>query len=339
MPATPDPAAGRRASLAKGGGAATSTALTRGATRGTAPRTRVVLVRQPVKSVRPMDHPDRAPFALALAAIATAGGVGAVWLLGHLGFRLGWATLVRLPGLSDDPFGALATGVLLLLSLPHAVITAGLAGPEMLMLGFALIAVPAAALGAAKPRTPGGPRPAPVVTFFATFAAALAGVNAMAVVAWVVSPQRLARLGELPLLPEDVTGWGADLEVAAGLDTLVFAAAVLWVVLIFRLPVVRWLRVLAAVAAIFALAVITVALAASAAAAVQARTPRPVAHAADSGPIEGRLLLGTVAGRPALLSVEERVVVIDLPADRPDLTVFRMQSLVEFVGETVVEEE
>ena len=73
-------------------------------------RTKVLLVRQPVKSVRKSDEPDRAMYNLILGAIVALGIVGAVWLMGYLGFRMGFAPLVRVPELSIDGGGGILTG-------------------------------------------------------------------------------------------------------------------------------------------------------------------------------------------------------------------------------------
>ncbi len=76
-------------------------------------RTRVLLVRQPVKSVRRSDEPDRSSFRLAIGVIVAVGVVAVVWLMGYVGYRLGFAPLVRVPELLGEPGGGLATGTLM----------------------------------------------------------------------------------------------------------------------------------------------------------------------------------------------------------------------------------
>ena len=56
-------------------------------TAASASKTKVLLVRQPVKSVRKSDEADRAAFKLAIGVITARGIVGAVWLMGYLGYR------------------------------------------------------------------------------------------------------------------------------------------------------------------------------------------------------------------------------------------------------------
>ena len=79
---------------------------------------KVVLVRQPVHSVRPQDLPDRTPLRLTIAITAALGGLVVVWVAGHIGFRLGFAPLVRVPELSLGPTDGLAVGTMNLLALP-----------------------------------------------------------------------------------------------------------------------------------------------------------------------------------------------------------------------------
>ena len=75
------------------------------------------------------------------------GIVGAVWMIGHLGFRLGFAPLMRVPDLAANNGDALATGTMMLISIPRVMFHAGLAMPFWLMIGFVMIAFPAACLG------------------------------------------------------------------------------------------------------------------------------------------------------------------------------------------------
>src|SRR5688572_19993570 len=92
-------------------------------------KTKVLLVRQPVKSVRRSDEPDRAAYQLALGVIVALGIIGAVWLMGFLGYRLGFADLIRVRDLELDVGGGLATGTLMLISMPRVILQAGIDQP------------------------------------------------------------------------------------------------------------------------------------------------------------------------------------------------------------------
>src|SRR5688572_26732260 len=75
-------------------------------------KTKILLVRQPVKSVRRSDEPDRTPVRLAIGVITAIGVVGVVWLMGYLGWRLGFAPIMRVPDLRIEGSGGIATGTL-----------------------------------------------------------------------------------------------------------------------------------------------------------------------------------------------------------------------------------
>ena len=87
--------------------------------------------------------------------------VALVWLLGHVGFRLGFAQVIEVTDLRGEFDDGLIAGVIMLIKAPALVIKAGVAQPVWLMVGFLMIAIPAAGLSAARPRVPRGePSPA-----------------------------------------------------------------------------------------------------------------------------------------------------------------------------------
>src|SRR5688572_13643131 len=108
-------------------------------TAASASKTKVLLVRQPVKSVRKSDEADRAALKLAIGVITALGIVGAVWLMGYLGYRLGFADVVRIHDLQLDVGGGLAVGTMMLISIPRVILQAGIAEPTLLMVGFVAI--------------------------------------------------------------------------------------------------------------------------------------------------------------------------------------------------------
>ena len=81
-------------------------------------KTKILLVRQPVKSVRKSDEPNRDALRLAYGVVIGVGSLAALWLMGYLGFRLGFAPAVRVPDLLVEGAGGLAAGVMMLISLP-----------------------------------------------------------------------------------------------------------------------------------------------------------------------------------------------------------------------------
>ncbi len=293
--------------------------------------TKILIVR-PIKSVRRADVGDRAPMRLAFGVAATIGVVGVVWLMGHLGFRLGFAPLVDVPQLLGEPGGGLATGAVMLISIPQMILLAGGAELGWMLLGFVAIGVPAAGLSAARPRVPGGPRLAPVVQWFSHAGAVCAAFNSLAMVWWTTSSARNGRIAGLPLDPSAAGRWLADLQTVAGLDSLAVIASALWVVLVLRLAVPLWLRALTASASLFTLVVVTVALSMSSASAALLQSPRSEVFLGD-GSFDTRLVLGFTHGHVATLRVNEGVSVIELLDGSTDMTVFRRQSIVGMLEE------
>ncbi|MEE8130629.1 MAG: hypothetical protein V3T48_10090, partial [Vicinamibacterales bacterium] len=201
--------------------------LVRANPQPTAARTKILLVRPSsgIKSVRKSDEPDRAVFRLALGVVVAAGLVLGVWLMGYIGFRLGFAPLIDVPQLQLEPGMGLVTGTLMLVSIPRMIILAGIAQPLWLMVGFVLIAIPAAGISAARPHTPGGPRQSTAAVVFSHAGAIAAALNALVVIWWIASATRTDRLDQMRVDPRETAQWLGDLTTVAGLDVLAVIAS------------------------------------------------------------------------------------------------------------------
>ncbi|UCD76025.1 MAG: hypothetical protein JSV91_03705 [Phycisphaerales bacterium] len=314
------------------------THLVRKTTRPPAPRTRLLVVRQPAKSVRHKDQPDRTPLRLTIGIIVTLGVVGLVWLMGYLGYRLGYAPMVGVPDLVGGPGGSLATGTMMLIRIPMVILQAGMAEPEWLMLCFALIAIPAAGLSAAAPATPGGPRPNQAVVVFSVAGAITAALNGAALIWWTVSPFRTGLMQPMPQMPALAESWHSNLQIAAGLDVLMVITAALWVVLVLRLAIPVWLRALSASVSFFALVVIVVAMSLSSAAAAQLATPRSLCLLPDAQD-DWQLLLGSTPHHIAALAVRDDHTTVQLRNRRDMIVVQGTRSVIEYLNERAPEEE
>ncbi|MCI0362697.1 MAG: hypothetical protein L0Y44_14170 [Phycisphaerales bacterium] len=308
-----------------------------------AAKTKVLLVRQPVKSVRKSDEPDRTMIRIVVGVITALGTIATVWLIGHLGYRLGFAPMMRVPELSAPGGQALANGTFMLISMPRVILQAGIDQPMWLMLGFALIAIPAATLGAIGPTAPGGPRPKPAAVFLAMTGAVAAGLNAIALLWWTVSPFRSSLLRQLPFDPSDAAAWLDNLQTVSGLDVLGVIAAALWVVVAMRLPIPLWLRGVSASACLFSLIVAAVAMSMSNAAVAQIIAPRSVCILDEPATAAGsqqatRLVIGFTPRALATLHVTNNRTVIEL-RDRPAvLEVIAAQSIVDYLNERAIRE-
>lgn len=296
-------------------------------------KTKVLLVRQPVKSVRQSDQPDRTSIRLAIGVIVAVGVIAIIWLMGFLGFRLGFAPMIRVPDLVMAPGGGLATGAMMLIVIPQSILIAGIAEPGWLMVGFAIIALPAAGLSAARPARPGGPRPPTAYVAMAVAGAIAAALNAIGVIWWSISPMRFERIGELPSNPADATVWLQDLQIVAGLDVLAMIAAALWMVLSMRLPVPLWLRSLVASTTFFALAVVGVAMSMTNASVAQVSGNARSLCVLDeaSGMSEWGLLLGTTDDYTAILGTSGDQVLVRLRDKPSDVTAIGTESIRTFL--------
>ena len=297
---------------------------------GTA-RTKVILVRQAVKSVRRRDEPDPTMFRLTIGVIVAVGILASVWLMGHLGFRLGFAPAIRLPELLGGPSEGLATGTLMLISVPRVIILAGVAEPAWLIVGFALIAIPAGAISAAKMPAPGGPRLSTAAVTFSYVGAIAAGMNAVAMIWWAASQMRNDKIGELPIALGSAVQWLENLQTVAAFDVLVTIAAALWAVLVLRLAIPVWLKAITASVSFFTLTVLAVAMSMSNAAVAQIEADRSLVFV-DDGSLDEQLLLGFTRGHAALLRITpDSAVEMQLVERDVKLTVFGRQSLIDLL--------
>jgi hypothetical protein len=290
-------------------------------------RTKVLLVRQPVKSVRSSDEPDRTMIRLVIGVLAVLGIAAAVWLLGHVGFRLGFAPMIGLPELASYPGEGFVTGMLMLIAGPRVILQAAIEQPMWLLVAFGLLAVPAAGLSAAKPRAPGGPALSPLAVSASHAAIVLGALHTIAITWWTVAPQRSALVRELPLNPEQATLWLRDLQTAAGIDLLAFVTAALWVVLAFRLPVALWLKALLASACFFALVVVMVAMAVTSGASAHVETGRSLCILEERD--HWRLLLGHVGERMATLEITQQGAGIELIDPANGTVVYGRRSIID----------
>ncbi len=304
--------------------------ITHAKSRPSSPKSKLLIVRQPVKSVHHREHPDRTPLRLAIGVVVALGVIGAVWLMGHLGYRLGFAPLLRAPDLLGEPGGGLATGTLLVISVPRVVFQAGLAQPLWLMLGFAMIAIPAAALGAANPHVPGGPRPKQSIALMSSIGAVASIISGILLLWWTGSPLRLDLVRSLPINAADAEAWHRDLQIAAGLDALAVITASLWMVLVLRLAIPRWLRAIAASAAFFTLVVVTVAMSITGAASAQIGQPRSVC-ATNDDPAAMCIILGTTPQHTATLLARDGMALIEFQNHPAPVIIAGRSSIVDYL--------
>jgi len=303
---------------------------------------RILLLRQAVRSVRRADELRQMHPALVIGIITALGIIGLVWLLGHLGFRLGFANALGVPELLGEPGGGLATGALIVIMLPLRIFEAGIEQPLWLMLAFVAIGIPGGSLAAAKPVTPGGPKPKPAVQALLWMGSICASMVALAIVAYVVSPLRLNWMPALPTQLEGVDGWLNGLHIAAGLDGLVVIAAALWMVLAWRIGVPVWMRAISISATTFALAVVTVAMGMSNALVAHLHLERSVVSFGDlneQGRPRDYLLIGYTREHAVILQLESGTAVLEMFDIPTSLRLIERQSIRDALLEAMPEDQ
>jgi len=305
---------------------------------GGSPKTKVLLVRQPARSVRPGEEPSRTGVHLAIGVIVAVGTLAALWLVGELGYRLGFARLMCVPELLGQPGGGLVTGTLIIIGIPAVIFRAALEQPALLLAGFALIAIPAGALGAIRQYTPGGPRVPSIVRVSAYVGMAGALVTAGLLIWWTTCSYRMGLVGQVPFEAALGQSWLLELRIAAGLDVLAVAASAVWMVLAFRLPVPIWARAIGSTVSIFALVFVTVAMSITNATVAQVTADRSVCGS-PAGTPGAKLLLGSTRDQRAMLWVDDGRVTIELRDKPQSLLVFGRQSIHDAMREGAAEQQ
>ncbi len=293
-------------------------------------RTRVVVVRQPIRSVGTSAQGDRLPVRLALGVIVSFAILAGVWLLGALGHHLGYASALRVPELSLEPFSALANGARMLVTAPVTVIQAGMTYSLWLILAFVAMILPAAGLAAAKPLVPGGPRQPQLGVVFSHIGAIAACISALLVVWWSASPARRAMIEPLPLQIDLAPNWLQQWRAASGFDTIAVIATALWVVLMFRLAIPTWLKALATTASLAAAVIAFACFATTAGCVTGMQTGRSVSVFQDQ-PNTTHLLLGSTRQQIATAKIEAGNVIVQLRNRPSQIDVTASLSMDEFL--------
>ncbi len=256
-----------------------------------------MVLRDRPRQLRPESEVAIAGLRLALAVATAAGGVLAIWVLGHLGFRLGAAASLGVPDLLAEPGQGLATGATMLMRSPQSIYLAALAEPLWIVLGFVAIALPASLLPLARPLVRGGPPASPAVLGLSAFGAALAALAGAGGVAWIASPVRSSWLTAMPATIAEAPEWVERLSIAAGIDLMLAIAMILWMIVALRLAIAPWLRWLTGSIVGAAVAIVLVGWAVSAATAANVHRPR--------------LVVGTPGGEALLLGgTREHMVIL-----------------------------
>ncbi|TVQ53902.1 MAG: hypothetical protein EA377_06875 [Phycisphaerales bacterium] len=297
----------------------------------------MLLVRQPMKSVRSRDLADPLPVRLALGVIIALGTVFLLWLIGTLGFTFGFARSLGMPGLQHEQgpwLGGVIFGLDMLIHLPTSILRTGLVSPLWLLLGFAMLCLPAAGLAAARPLTPGGPKPSSLTVVFSNVGAIAAGLFSVAAITWTLLPLRLEMLQPVPRVATGVEEWLETMRFVAGLDAFLVATLALWLVLAMRLAIVNWLRALIVPVVILAVLIAGLGFAVSQGSVARVLTPLPVLIDAEVAETEDQrlLLIGESSRGPVVIrrSGDGLAVRVEPTLDQSALQLLPSRSLRDF---------
>ncbi len=292
------------------------------------PVTRVVVVRDGgPRSVRASDEPSRFGARTGFWTAVGAGTVGFLWLTGHVGESLGFARAIGVEELLGSADAGLTTGIRMVLLIPLRIFEMGLVDPLRMLAGFAALAVPAAGLAVARPRVPGGPPLTALARGFSTIGLVAAALVFALLIAWCALPGRHATLSAAPLERELFGPWLDAASAIAGFDALAIVAGVLWLVLLFRMPLPRVALAGCAVAGFIAIFATWVSFAVSNGVVDGCRRERPVLLtlvSADASTAPS-LVLGTMHGRTCVLGSTERPRPMAISA--PDFAITDRSSL------------
>ncbi len=309
--------------------------LARSSPRPVGTRTKALLLRPAEarrRSVRATQGRSRTPLLLAFGLTVTVGVVAGVWLMGFLGLSVGFAPLLGLPLLEWGPGAGLVTGVHMLAAVPGVIIQAGVGAPTWLIVGFVLVAFPAAGITAAGPQPTGGSIHPSIAMVFSWAGAAGAALNAVAITWWTSSQTRGDMIVVLPAHADQTKSWLDNLQTAAGLDVVAVIASALWVVLVMRLAIPAWLRALAASAGFVGLVVAAVAMSMSNGAATEFQKDRSVVTIHD-GSSEARLLVGFTPNHAVTLHLDHGAARIELHDATTTMTVVGNRSIAEMMDQ------
>ncbi|MFO0828027.1 MAG: hypothetical protein U0572_07735 [Phycisphaerales bacterium] len=285
---------------------------------GEPPPTRIVVVRDDAarlpKNVRPVDDASRFGVRTGFWTSIAVGSVVFLWLSGHVGETLGFARVVGAPELVSSNDQGFVTGVRMALAAPLRIFEMALADPMRLAAAFVLVSLPAAGLSVARPRVVGGPAPSKLATTFAWLAIIAAYLVWTLVVTWIALPARRAGLASMPFDRTTFSSWSTELAATAGFDAFAFISSVLWLVLMFRLPLPRVTVTFAAVTGFVATFVTWTGFAVSNGIADALKSEHPVVTALATETPAQSLLIGSIQGRVAVLTASDPPAVMAISA-------------------------
>jgi hypothetical protein len=278
------------------------------------------------RAVTSADDPARDGVRLGVIAFTTAASFAGLLALGAIAGHVGADAWVGAGSMERTIGEYLVNGVRLPWAMLRTLYASGVDDPLFFALAMALLIPPIAALAAARPIRAGESRPTSAMVNAARLGAALIVAASTGV---AIRLANVARPTIADVAPGDA--WLDDLQGLAAADAISMAFAILLAVLVFRLPVDRWVRALAGTVAIATALAATVAAAASSGIAADVEQPRPIVRVESDGSSGERLLIGsTVDGSSVLLEPGAPATILIRP--KAALTIAGRRSVVATLG-------
>ncbi len=256
------------------------------------------------------DDPARDGVRLGVVAFITATSFAGLFALGAIAGHVGADTWIGVGSMHRTVGDCFVSGVRLPWAMLQSLYASGVDDPLFFALSMALLIPPIAALAAARPVRPGEARATAAMVNAARLGAALIIAAAIGVSVRLAS---VARPTIADVAPGN--GWFDRVQELAAADVVSMTFTILLAVLVFRLPVDRWVRVLVGTVTIATAMAATVTAAASSGIAAEVSQPRPVVRSESDGRARARLLIGSTidgsqvlleSGSPAVISMDPR---------------------------------
>lgn len=266
-----------------------------------------------VRAASSPDDPNRELVRLGVTTFTTAVSFTGLLGLGAIAGRVGADIWLGVGAMHRSLGELFVTGVRMPLVMLDSLYRSGVVNPLFFAAAMALLIPPIAALAAARPNRRGARRPDGAVMAAGRLAAALV------VVADIGIGVRLSWRSR-PTFPEtgiDAT-WLEELRALSAADGITMVFGILLAILVFRIPVDRWIRRLTGTIAIATAVAATLSAAASGGIVDAVESPRPVVRTTlpdgiATGP--ARILVGTTAdGRDLLLDADDPTIRLMEPA-------------------------
>ena len=195
------------------------------------------------------DDPGRDGVRIALVAFVVVMSIAGILMVGIIGHRAGFAPAIGVPGIVQSLDTAFVDGLKIPIALFTSIYAAGVRQPMLFAGAMVLLIPPIAALVLARPRQR-GVVPNDATKIASAIAASLILIANIVVTIRTINAAELIRETIRDKNPAEMSEWLERLESGASVDAMMLAFSVLICVLVFRLPIDRWVRAIVGTCAI-----------------------------------------------------------------------------------------